>query len=440
MEKRYFATWESVQSHTVPDWYDDCKLGIFVHWGAYSVPAWAPPTCQLGEIDGDENWFCNNPYAEWYFNSINVRRGPTWEHHKEVWGEDFGYENFAHMWKAEHWDPNAWAELFQKAGAGYVVLTTKHHDGLCLFPSEYTNYSTVSVGPERDIMGELTRAVRAKGMKMGAYYSGIIDWRFAHDPIFQDSQNFTNACPTYEYADYAYKQVMELIDRYQPSVLWNDIGWPKRGEEMLPHLLAHYYNTVPEGVIDDRWNGLIRDFASLEYKFGQVSREEKWEMCRGMGLSFGYNAVEDERHLIPKAELISLLVGTVANGGNLLINIGPMADGTIPPNQAERLETLGAWLDVNGEAIYGTRCADRLSETTESGITVHYTTKNGTLYILLDNLPAGDSNVSLEGLHGTLTALDPATQFTYTDNSDGLTISVLSHNPERYTAAFRCLS
>ena len=97
MEKRYFATWESVKSHTVPDWYDDCKLGIFVHWGAYSVPAWAPPTCQLGEIDGDENWFCNNPYAEWYFNSINVRRGPTWEHHKEVWGEAFGYENFAHV-------------------------------------------------------------------------------------------------------------------------------------------------------------------------------------------------------------------------------------------------------------------------------------------------------------------------------------------------------
>lgn len=439
MEKHYFATWQSVQSHTVPNWYDDCKLGIFVHWGAYAVPAWAPPTCQLGEIDGDENWFCNNPYAEWYFNSINVRRGPTWEHHKEVWGEDFGYENFAHMWKAEHWDPNAWAELFRTAGAGYVVLTTKHHDGLCLFPSQYTDYTTVGIGPQRDIMGELTRAVRAKGMKMGAYYSGIIDWRFAHDPIFHDSQNFTNACPTYEYADYAYKQVMELIDRYQPSVLWNDIGWPKRGEDMLPHLLAHYYNTVPEGVIDDRWNGLVRDFSSLEYKFGQVSREEKWEMCRGMGLSFGYNAVEDERHLIPKAELISLLVGTVANGGNLLINIGPMADGTIPPNQAERLETLGAWLRVNGEAIYGTRCADRLSETMPSGITVHYTTKNGKLYLLLDHLPAGTSSVSLQGLHGTPSALDPATQFTYTDDADSLTVTVLNHDPERYTVAF-CLA
>ena len=341
------------------------------------------------------------------------------------------------MWKAEHWNPDVWAELFRKAGAGYVVLTTKHHDGLCLFPSQYTDYTTVAMGPQRDIMGELTRAVRAKGMKMGAYYSGIIDWRFAHDPIFHDSQNFTNACPTYEYADYAYKQVMELIDRYQPSVLWNDIGWPKRGEDMLPHLLAHYYNTVPEGVIDDRWNGLIRDFSSLEYKFGQVCREEKWEMCRGMGLSFGYNAVEDERHLIPKAELISLLVGTVANGGNLLINIGPMADGTIPPNQAERLETLGAWLRVNGEAIYGTRCADRLSETTPSGVTVHYTTKNGTLYLLLDQLPAGTSTVSLHGLHGTLSALDPATQFTCTDDDGCLTITVLEHDPQRYTAAFR---
>ena len=117
-------------------------------------PHGAPPTCQLGEIDGDENWFCNNPYAEWYFNSINVRRGPTWEHHKEVWGEAFGYENFAHMWKAEHWNPDAWAELFRKAGAGYVVLTTKHHDGLCLFPSQYTDYTTVAMGPQRDIMGE----------------------------------------------------------------------------------------------------------------------------------------------------------------------------------------------------------------------------------------------------------------------------------------------
>lgn len=437
MENRYDATWESVRSHTVPAWYDDCKLGIFIHWGAYSVPAWAPPTCELGEIDCDETWYCNNPYAEWYFNSINVRRGPTWEHHKEVWGEDFPYENFSHMWKAEHWDPAAWASLFREAGAGYVVLTTKHHDGLCLFPSRHTGYTTMALGPRRDIMGELTRAVRAEGMKMGAYYSGIIDWRFAHDPIFHDAQNFTNACPTYEYADYAYKQVMELIDRYQPSVLWNDIGWPKRGEDMLPHLLAHYYNTVPEGVIDDRWNGLVRDFASLEYKSGQVTREQKWEMCRGMGLSFGYNAVENDSHLLSSAELVSLLAGTVANGGNLLINIGPMEDGTIPPAQVDRLRALGAWLRTNGEAIYGTRCADRLSETTGSGIDIHYTAKNDVLYVLLDHLPAGDTTVTLRGLHGALAALDPATQFACADSADGLIVTLSAYDPARCAAAFR---
>lgn len=437
MEKHYDATWESVQSHTVPDWYDDVKLGIFVHWGAYSVPAWAPPTCQLGEIEGDENWFCNNPYAEWYFNSINVRRGPSWEHHKEVWGEDFAYENFSHLWKAENWKPDEWAALFREAGAGYVVLTTKHHDGLCLFPSRHTDYNTTVLGPQRDIMGELTRAVRAEGMKMGAYYSGIIDWRFAHDPIFHESQNFSAACPTYEYADYAYKQVTELIDRYQPSVLWNDIGWPKRGEDMLPHLLAHYYNNVPEGVIDDRWNGLIRDFASLEYKYGEVTRAEKWEMCRGMGLSFGYNAVEDDSHLLSKAELVSLLVGTVANGGNLLINIGPMADGTIPPAQAERLRALGAWLRINGEAIYGTRCADRLSETAENGIDIHYTTKNDALYLILDRLPAGDSTVTLRGLSGTLVPLHPNTHFCCADENDDLTVTISAHDPEQYAVAFR---
>lgn len=437
MKKHYEANWESIRTHAVPGWYDDCKLGIFVHWGAYSVPAWAPPTCELGEIEGDESWFCNNPYAEWYYNSINVRRGPTWEHHKRVWGEHFPYENFVPMWKAENWNPAAWAELFRQAGAGYVVLTTKHHDGLCLFPSRYTEYSTIFHGPQRDIMGELTRAVRAEGMEMGAYYSGIIDWRFAHDPIFHERQNITNACQTYAYADYAYKQVLELIDRYQPSVLWNDIGWPTRGEENLPALLAHYYNTVPEGVVDDRWNGLYKDFASREYQLGQVSRAEKWEMCRGIGLSFGYNQVEDESHLLSEAALVSLLVSTVANGGNLLLNVGPKADGTIPEEQAQRLRALGAWLVSNGEAIYGTRCAARESEKLSGGIEAHYTAKERTQYVLLDHLLAGDNTVLLKGLSGSVIPLDARTRCTSEATDDGLCVTILDHDPARYVVALR---
>ena len=243
-QKRYHADWQSIKTHEVPQWYEDAKFGIFIHWGVYSVPAFAPPTCQLGEIDIDEQWFCNNPYAEWYFNSINVQKGPTYEHHIKTYGKDFTYDQFIPQWKAEKWQPEKWADLFAQAGAKYVVLTTKHHDGFCLYPSKYTDFNCTKAGPQRDLMGELTEQVREKGLRMGAYYSGIIDWQYSSAPIFTESQNFSNACPTYEYADFAYKQVIELIDRYKPDVLWNDIGWPKVGEHMLPHLFAHYYNCL----------------------------------------------------------------------------------------------------------------------------------------------------------------------------------------------------
>lgn len=437
MNNGYEATWESVREHEVPQWYDDAKLGIFVHWGAYCVPAWAPRAGELGEIPADDNWFCNNPYTEWYFNSINVGRGPTWEHHKKVWGEHFGYENFARMWKAQAWQPQEWAKLFREAGAGYVVLTTKHHDGLCLFPSRYTDYNTVFVGPERDIMGELTRAVRAEGLKMGAYYSGILDWRFAQEPIFREEQNFTSAPQTYEYADYAYNQMLELIDRYHPSVLWNDLGWPKRGEENLPALLSHYYNSVADGVINDRWNGLVKDFACREYKSGEVTRGEKWEKCRGMGHSFGYNTNEDEACLLSEAELIGLLVSTVAGGGNLLINVGPMADGTIPPEQARRLRTLGDWLRINGEAIYGTEPAEFLSRQLPDGVEAHFTQKGGETFMILDRLPQGDTELLLEGIPGNPMPLDARTDFADSREGDNLRLKLYRHDSGRNAVAFR---
>ena len=223
--KRYTGKWESVNTHQVPKWYDDCKFGIFIHWGIYSVPAYAPHTWELGEVDSKE-WFADNPYAEWYYNSLNIGKGPTYEHHMEKYGKDFKYEDFIPMWKAENWDPAKWAELFKKAGAQYVVLTTKHHDGFCLYPSKYTDFNCVKMGPKRDITGELTDAVRAEGIRMGLYYSGLIDWQYANDPIFENDDLFGTASPTFEYADYSYKQMMELVDTYEPSLVWNDIGWP----------------------------------------------------------------------------------------------------------------------------------------------------------------------------------------------------------------------
>ena len=124
---RFTGNLNSVNAHTVPKWYEDCKFGIFIHWGIYSVPAFAPHTWELGEVDSKE-WFADNPYAEWYYNSLNIGKGPTYKHHIEKYGKDFKYEDFIPMWKAENWDPKQWAEIFKEAGAEYVVLTTKHHD------------------------------------------------------------------------------------------------------------------------------------------------------------------------------------------------------------------------------------------------------------------------------------------------------------------------
>ena len=429
--KRYTGNWNSVNTHTVPKWYEDCKFGIFIHWGIYSVPAFAPHTWELGEVDSKE-WFADNPYAEWYYNSLNIGKGPTYEHHMEKYGKDFKYEDFIPMWKAENWDPKQWAEIFKEAGAEYVVLTTKHHDGFCLFPSKYTHFNSVEMGPKRNITGELTEAVRDAGIRMGLYYSGLIDWQYANDPIFEDDDLFGTASPTFAYADYSYNQMNELVDDYAPSVFWNDIGWPKQSEEMMPYFLAHYYNKVPEGVVNDRFNDRYHDFLTKEYKSGSVNRKEKWEMCRGMGLSFGYNANEGDDKLISVPDLISLLVGTVANNGNLLLNIGPKADGTIPEEQVRRLKILGAWLKVNHDGIYGTRCSDRESELLENGIELHYTQKDGNLNVFADHLKEGANEFLIKGYHGALRPFDPAVKVETEDTAEGLLVKILEYKEDMY--------
>lgn len=434
--KRYTGKWESVNTHQVPKWYDDCKFGIFIHWGIYSVPAYAPHTWELGEVDSKE-WFADNPYAEWYYNSLNIGKGPTYEHHMEKYGKDFKYEDFIPMWKAENWDPAKWADLFKKAGAQYVVLTTKHHDGFCLYPSKYTDFNCVKMGPKRDITGELTDAVRAEGIRMGLYYSGLIDWQYANDPIFEDDDLFGTASPTFEYADYSYKQMMELVDTYEPSLVWNDIGWPKQSEEMMPFFLAHYYNKVEEGVVNDRFNDRYHDFLTKEYKQGKVDRSEKWEMCRGMGLSFGYNENEGDDQIISEQGLISLLVGTVANNGNLLINIGPKADGTIPAEQERRLLVLGSWLETNGEGIYETRCSRRESVVSDNGTAVHFTAKGSDLYVFVDGLKKGMDTVEIPNVFGELIPLDQRVQAEYQTTATGTRINLKNYSEDMYTLCFK---
>ena len=384
----YEPTWESIGEHEVPEWYDDAKFGIFIHWGIYSVPGWAPTTGELGDVP-DEIWFVQNPYAEWYLNSLRIKGSPTWKHHVETYGEDFDYYSFLDMWNIDRWDPEEWVELFKKAGAKYVVPTTKHHEGFCLWPSEYTDFCVTKRGPNRDIIGELEKAVRDAGLRFGVYYSGALDWRFTKDPIRRSKDLKIIRPHTYQYADYVYNQFMELIEKYNPDILWNDIGWPDKGKEDLRYLFSYFYNRNPDGLVNDRWEVPHWDFMTAEYKQnypGEIP-SHKWEFCRGLGFSFGYNQNEGPEHVLSTEKLVYTLVDVVSRNGNFLLNVGPKADGTIPELQKERLIQLGKWLEKNGEAIYGTKPWVRATGRTSDGMEIRFTKKDDSLFVTFLGVP-----------------------------------------------------
>jgi len=394
--KHYEPTIASLNTHPLPQWYDDAKLGIFIHWGLYSVPGWAPlqhPSHDFESVD----YIVNNPYAEWYLNVVRIPNSPTAQYDREHYGPNHNYYDFASTFNQEtkKWKPEEMAAIFRDAGAKYVVLTSKHHEGFTLWPSRVANPNQINLNAERDIVGELTEAVRKDGLKMGLYYSGGYDWTFNRGPI-EKSPDYENVKPqSAAYGRYADAQIMELIERYHPSVLWNDIDWPKSGKPL--QIMADYYNSTPDGVIDDRFGVPHSDFTSPEYaKLDQIS-QKKWEECRGLGRSFGYNRAEGDAETIPSQELIELLVDIVSKNGNLLLDVGPEADGTIPPIQMDRLRALGTWLKQNGEAIYGTKPWTRANGTTNQltaegkPVDLRFTQKNGRLYATLFGKPVSST-------------------------------------------------
>jgi alpha-L-fucosidase len=206
-------------SRPTPQWFDDAKLGIFIHWGAYSVPAFAPPLTLADTATFDwSHAMENNAYAEWYLNTMKFPDSPTGRHHVATWGGNYDYTNFFRTFDREsrRWNPEQWARLFQRAGARYVVITTKHHDGFLLWPSRQPNPNRPAdlQHTSRDIVGELTTAVRKHGMKMGLYYSGGLDWTFYPRPIRDMGDLFAAVPPGQDYRAYALAQVRELIERY----------------------------------------------------------------------------------------------------------------------------------------------------------------------------------------------------------------------------------
>jgi len=395
-QTHYDPTIASLDTHPLPAWYDDAKLGIFIHWGLYSVPGWAP--VQHANHDFNSlDYIVNDPYAEWYYNVVRIPGSPTQKYDIEHFGPNHNYYDFTPIFNQEtkKWDPDKMAGIFHDAGARYVVLTSKHHEGFTLWPSKVVNPSQRNLQAERDIVGELSQAVRKAGLKMGLYYSGGYDWTFNRGPI-EKPADYDNVKPqSTAYGQYADAQIEELIQAYRPDVLWNDIDWPKSGKPL--QIMADYYNAIPDGVIDDRFGVPHSDFTSPEYaKLDQISKK-KWEECRGLGLSFGYNRAEGEEETIKPQDLIELLVDIVSKNGNLLLDVGPEVDGTVPPIQLDRLVKLGAWLKQNGEAIYGTHPWTHANGTTNQvdtagrAIELRFTQKDGHLYATLFGKPTSST-------------------------------------------------
>ena len=421
---RYTATQESVTKHQIPQWYQDAKFGIFIHWGLYSVPgwAWSEKGKTIMDLQGETNPFVSqkwNPYSEWYQNSLRIDGSPTQDYHKKTFGDHFLYQDFQSLFEKEsaRMNPESWADLFKHAGAKYVVMVTKHHDGYCLWPSRFQNPQAPGYHSSRDLVGELTDAVRKAGMKMGLYYSGIFDWTFKKKPMNSPENWLDHYLASDVYAEYSLNQTEELIQRYHPSILWNDMGYP--GQCDLNQLFADYYNAVPEGVVNERWvqrnlngrtleeytrelqekgeltrldDGIHGDYTCPEYIDITSVPEKKWESCRGIGMSFGYNRNEKPENFLTGKDVIYSLADIVSKNGNLLLNVGPCADGSIQEEQGRPLMETGKWLKLNGEAIYGTTIWEKRQEgETDKGRPVRYTKKGHNLYVMiLDEHPKNE--------------------------------------------------
>ena len=399
--QKYEPTWESLDKRPIPEWFENAKFGIFIHWGVYSVPAWR-------KLESARY----ASYAEWYYARVmDNKENGGYDFHRENYGEDFEYRDFAPLFRAELFDPDFWAETFKKSGAKYVVLTSKHHDGYCLWPTENPHkkdWNSGDIGPERDIVGELTEAVRKKGMKMGLYYS-IPDWesvpRKLDGEYFIDKKNVEKygLSPEKYSEEVCQPQLKELVTKYQPALLFSDAGEWLYDDNFwkTKEFFAWLYNEAPnkdEVLVNDRWckgnPGNHGDYYSSEYKDAKIS-DHPWEENRGVGGSYGFNRAENLADYQSSKDLLIELIDIVSGGGNLLLNVGPTADGRIPVIMQERLMDIGEWLNVNGEAIYDTR-ARKIQKENSNEIDFYFTENQSNIYAIFSDWKKGKININLE--------------------------------------------
>ncbi|KAK9869960.1 hypothetical protein WA026_006058 [Henosepilachna vigintioctopunctata] len=372
-EKRFEPNWDSLDSRRIPNWYDESKIGIFIHWGVFSVPSFG---------------------SEWFWDDWKSNASDYVKYMEKNFPKGFSYQEFAKDFTAELFDPQKWANLFKKAGAKYVVLTSKHHEGFTLWPSKYSfSWNAKDIGPHRDIVGDLSKAVRGAGLTFGLYHS-LYEW---FNPMY-----LSDKASHFESKEFVTKKIIpemeELIENYKPSVLWSDGDWEAKDSYWnSTQFLAWLYNDSPVKdtvVVNDRW-GIDTpckhgDFYTCSDRFDPgVLVKHKWENAMTLDTkSWGFRRDAPLEDYLTTQELLETLARTVSCGGNILINVGPTKEGIIAPIFEERLLELGQWLNINGEAIYESTPWIYQNDSLTSD--VWFTTKSNSVYAIVLDWPTNN--------------------------------------------------
>ena len=420
----YDESWESIKKHETPEWIQDAKFGIFIHWGIYAVPAY-----------GSE-WYGRNMYMDTAsFNAQlqGEKPGPSniYNYHKKTYGDPktFGYKDFIPMFKAEKFDAKEWIDLFKEAGAKYVVPVAEHHDAFAMYNSKFTPWNSVNMGPKRDVLGELFSEGRKQGLKMGASSHLAFNWSFFNKKPSFDTMNPDDSLlysskgrDLTEPISEAFKQrwwdrTKDIIDNYQPDVLWFDFYLDQEAfKDYHPKLASYYYNKGEEwgkGVVLQDKNFKYEAFPEgtmmPDLERGKMAsiKPYPWQTDNSIGKnSWGYVTNWESKEV---NKLVDDLVDIVSKNGCLLLNVGPKADGTISQDQRDTLMKMGGWLKTNGEAIYGTRywkvygegptvvpegyMSDEKKNEAFTAADIRFTKKGETLYAIGLDWPANNTFV-----------------------------------------------
>jgi len=446
-------TWKSLkQSYRVPDWFIGAKFGIFMHFGIFSVPA------------HKNEWYEKFMYAGGEDSTLKAMRSHdsllAW--HTAHFGppDKFGYKDFIPMFKAEKFDADAWALLFKRAGARYVIPGAQHHENFAMWDSQVTPFNAVKMGPRRDVIGELARAVRKQGMKLGVANHGIENFQFINPPPelanrmkAEKADLFdTKWADFYNYADRSdaacerflvnwYERNVELIDKYRPDLMYFDNGIDQRYLDPLKlSIAAYYYNraknwgkqvslTTKKAAFSptDKNTETVGSIIDFEGHTPRGIRTGSWEEDRPIGNSWGYTA---GMRINSSDTVISWLLDAVSKNGTLLLNVSPMADGTIPEDQQQTLLKVGKWLKTNGEAIYDTHSWIKFQETGKQHI--YFTVKGEVLYAILLGKWSGSDVVITSlaksqapaGKITSVTMLGSPKTLSFSEDPDGLKVKL----------------